>query len=62
MTNLDTLKDAGVINADCIEHMTDDDRTAIDSLTADEIAAMISGGQKLGQNFFERMCPHGIYF
>lgn len=62
MTNLEALKDAGVIAAECEDHMTDDDRAAVDSLTTDEISAMISGGQKLGQNFFERLCPHGIYF
>lgn len=62
MNNLDALKDAGVITADCEEHLTDDDRTAIGSLTEEEVASMISGGQKLGQKFFERMCPHGIFF
>lgn len=62
MTNLDTLREAGVISAEGMDEMTADDQRAVESLTAGEISAMISGGQKLGQDFFKRQYPHGIYF
>ncbi len=62
MTNMATLKDAGVISAEAEKRMTDEDYAAIETLSADEVEYMISGGLKLGKDFFDRLGAHGIYF
>lgn len=60
--NLQALIQAGVVPDRCRDDLTDEDIEAINSLTDDEVTYMISGAQKLGDDFFKRHCPHGFYF
>ena len=73
MSNLETLIAGGVLPASLgdnpagskgfnIEQLTDDEKCAIEELTDDEVTHMISGGHKLGLEFFVKHCPHGAFF
>lgn len=59
-TNLEQLKDAGLIDSDY--KFTDDEKTAIESLTDAEVKHLISSKQKLGDAFIKKHMPHGMMF
>jgi len=62
MSNIEQLIESGVIPADYAENLSESELYAISSLSEDEVKFMISGALKLGPEFFEKHCPHGIYF
>jgi hypothetical protein len=59
-SNLATLTKAGVIQAGY--DFTPADVKAIESLSATEVAAIISTKTKLGPEFFPRTATHGMYY
>jgi hypothetical protein len=60
MTNLERLKQAGLVSDDC--EFNDDEESAIEALTHDEVNALISSKDKLGEDFINRHMPHGMMF
>ena len=60
-TNLTALTKAGVIPAG-YELFTPAEKKAIESLSAAEVAAIISTKTKLGTGFFSKHATHGMYY
>jgi hypothetical protein len=60
MTNLERLKEANLVPDDC--EFDEDEEAAIESLTHDEVNALISTKQKLGDDFINKNTPHGMMF
>lgn len=62
-SNLESLVEAGVIPADSVDDLTDDDLTAIESMSQEEVTSVITITRKLGgKDFFKKLCPHGAFF
>ncbi|MGA2879064.1 MAG: hypothetical protein ABSG13_08955 [Bryobacteraceae bacterium] len=59
--NLAALTKAGVIPAD-YQLFTPAEKKAIESLSASEVAAIISTKTKMGPEFFSRHATHGMYY
>ena len=59
--NLTALTKAGVIPAG-YEFFTPAEKKAIQSLSASEVAAIISTKTKLGTEFFSKHATHGMYY
>ncbi|MGP0075903.1 MAG: hypothetical protein ACLPWF_28635 [Bryobacteraceae bacterium] len=59
--NLTALTKAGVIPAG-YELFTPAEKQAIQSLSATEVAAIISTKTKLGTEFFSKHATHGMYY
>ena len=60
MTNIERLTDAGVCTAG--ERFTEDEKKAIESLSHQEVDALISSKEKLGDDFIKKHVPHGMMF
>ena len=59
--NLAALTKAGVVPAD-YKLFTPAEKKAIESLSASEVAAIISTKTKLGPKFFSKHATHGMYY
>ncbi len=59
--NLDALTKAGVIPTG-YDLFTPAEKKAIESLSANEVAAIISTKTKLGPKFFSKHATHGMYY
>ena len=59
--NLARLIEAKIIPKN-YEHFTPAEKKALESLSASEIAAIISTGTKLGKKYFARHAAHGMYY
>jgi hypothetical protein len=59
--NLATLTKAGVVPAD-YNLFTPAEKQAIESLSASEVAAIISTKTKMGPDFFVRHASHGMFY
>jgi hypothetical protein len=59
--NLAALTKAGVVPAD-YKLFTPAEKKAIESLSASEVAAIISTKTKLGSKFFSKHATHGMYY
>ena len=59
--NLTALTKAGVVPAD-YKLFTPAEKKAIESLSASEVAAIISTKTKLGPKFFSKHATHGMYY
>jgi hypothetical protein len=60
MTNLERLKQAGLVPDDY--EFDQNEEAAIESLTNEEVNALISSKQKLGEDFINTHAPHGMMF
>jgi hypothetical protein len=60
MTNLERLKQAGLVPDDY--EFEGEDETAIESLSSQEVDSLISSKEKLGEDFIQRHVPHGMMF
>ena len=61
MGNVAKLTKAGVIPAG-YENFTAAEHKAIESLSATEVAAIISTKTKMGPDFFSKHASHGMYY
>jgi len=59
--NLAALTKAGVVPAG-YEHFTPAEKKAIESLSATEVAAIVSTKTKMGSKFFSKHASHGMYY
>ena len=59
--NLKTLIEAGVIPND-YKHLTEAEKTAIETLSDHEVKALISTKTKLGHEFFSKHASHGMLY
>jgi hypothetical protein len=59
--NLTALTKAGVVPSG-YEHFTPAEKKAIESLSAAEVAAIISTKTKMGSKFFSKHASHGMYY
>jgi hypothetical protein len=59
--NLATLTKANIIPKD-YAHLTPAEKKAIESLSASEVAAIISTRTKLGKKYFAKHAAHGMYY
>jgi len=59
--NLAALTQAGVVPAD-YDQFTPAEKTAIESLSDTEVAAIISTKTKMGTKFFPKHATHGMYY
>ena len=60
-TNKERLTKAGVIPAD-YKGLTDAEEAAINSLSSEEIDAIISASSKVSGDFFKKHAPHGMAY
>jgi predicted lactoylglutathione lyase len=60
MTNLERLKEAGLVPDDY--EFDQNEETAIESLSNEEVNALISSKEKLGGDFIQTHVPHGMMF
>jgi hypothetical protein len=60
MTNIERLTDAGVCPAS--QNFTEEEKKAIESLSRNEVDAIISSKEKLGDDFIKKHVPHGMMF
>jgi len=60
MTNLERLKEAGLVPEDY--DFTKKEETAIESLSKEEVNSLISSKHKLGEDFVKNHMPHGMMF
>jgi len=60
MTNLERLKEAGLVPDEY--EFDQDEETAIESLSSEEVNALISSKEKLGADFIQTHVPHGMMF
>ena len=60
MTNLERLKQAGVVPEDYEFSQGEED--TIESLSTQEVDSLISSKQKLGDDFINSHVPHGMMF
>jgi len=60
MTNIEKLKEAGLIPDDY--EFDGDEQSAIESLSQQEVEALISSKEKLGADFINSHAPHGMMF
>jgi hypothetical protein len=58
--NIQALTNAGLITSGY--EFTADEQAAIESLSADEVQALISAADKLGKDFLAKSSPHGLLF
>jgi hypothetical protein len=61
ISNLAALTKAGVVPVD-YTLFTPAEKQAIESLSASEVAAIISTKTKLGTEFFSKHATHGMYY
>jgi hypothetical protein len=59
--NLARLTEAKIIPKD-YAHLTPAEKKALESLSASEVAAIISTGTKLGRKYFAKHAAHGMYY
>jgi hypothetical protein len=60
MTNLERLKEAGLVPDDY--EFDGNEESAIESLSHQEVEALISSKEKLGAEFINAHAPHGMMF
>jgi hypothetical protein len=60
MTNIERLTEAGVVDDDY--KFDDDEKEAIEALSHQEVNAIISSKDKLGEDFIKKHVPHGMMF
>jgi len=60
MTNLERLKQAGLVPNDY--EFDEGEQTAIESLSSQEVDSLISSKNKLGEDFINEHVPHGMMF
>ncbi|HEY6121802.1 MAG TPA: hypothetical protein VIV66_17730 [Pyrinomonadaceae bacterium] len=60
MTNLERLKQAGLVPEDY--EFDEDEKTTIESLSTQEVESLISSKNKLGEDFINEHVPHGMMF
>ena len=60
MTNIERLREAGVVDDDY--KFDQDEKDAIESLSHQEVNAIISSKDKLGEDFIKKHVPHGMMF
>jgi hypothetical protein len=60
MTNLERLKEAGLVPDEY--EFNEDEQSAIESLSSQEVQALISSKEKLGADFINTHAPHGMMF
>jgi hypothetical protein len=60
MTNLERLKEAGLVSQGY--EFTQSEQNAIESLSKEEVNSLISSKKKLGEDFIKRHVPHGMMF
>lgn len=60
MTNLERLKQAGLVPNDY--EFDSDEQAAIESLSTQEVESLISSKNKLGEDFINEHVPHGMMF
>lgn len=61
-TNLERLQEGGIVPTDYEDHFTDAEMAAIESLTTNEVDAIISSAAKMDPEFIKRHAPHGILY
>ena len=60
MTNLERLKQAGMVPDDY--EFNSSEEAAIESLSSQEVDSLISSKNKLGEDFINTHVPHGMMF
>jgi hypothetical protein len=60
MTNLERLKEANLVPDDY--EFDENEKNAIESLSPQEVQALISSKEKLGSDFINTHAPHGMMF
>ncbi len=60
MTNLERLEQAGVVPEDY--EFNESEKSAIESLSSQEVDSLISSKNKLGEAFINAHVPHGMMF
>jgi hypothetical protein len=60
MTNLERLKQAGLVPEDY--EFDEDEKAAMESLSTQEVESLISSKNKLGEDFINEHVPHGMMF
>ena len=60
MTNREILESAGIIKDG--SQFTPEQYASIESLSEEEVEALISSKSKLGEDFLEANCPHNFVF
>jgi len=60
MTNIERLTQSGVCPAS--HHFDEEEKKAIESLSPQEVDAIISSKEKLGDDFIKKHVPHGMMF
>jgi hypothetical protein len=60
MTNLERLKQAGLVPDDY--EFNQNEEATIESLTHEEVNGLISSKEKLGEDFINTHVPHGMMF
>lgn len=62
MTNLERLRSEDIVPQRCYDHFTDAEKAAIESLTVEEVDAIISSASKIDPDFLKRHAEHGILY
>ena len=60
MTNIERLTESGVCPAS--HRFDEEEKKAIESLSPQEVDALISSKEKLGDDFIKKHVPHGMMF
>ena len=60
MTNIERLTESGVCPAS--HQFDEEEKQAIESLSPQEVDALISSKEKLGDDFIKKHVPHGLMF